>query len=483
MDTVRKQRKQQGGAQSSNGNTQTYELPVSSLHDPNGSDVSSPMSSTSNATRMSPNFGQLLTSPQSDDNTSFIIPPTPLLGAPNGNILQQGMTFNSRTSVSPGGAETSNSDTVARKPSQSGTQLNSTLPLGLTNGCSLTDSKNECYLNTLVQCFRYVKNVQEGLRKCTDNELAKSWVALYDALRTNNAPDVEAKKTEFRTKVAMVLEDKNINKQQDISEVLNLFVNNIFSNHGRDDQSPTVQREPASETPSTETIKQSTPSTYHLYDYLYSKATEYINTSLSNVRNTAKDLYNSLHGQIVYQKACALRPHDISHTVEPFWMLTLPFPEDKGEPLTIKDLLDKYCEVENLTDDVSCVQNTVTSFITIWHMPDVLILTLNRFKNDNTKITTKVSIDKSFQYTPLKDLFSEGITYNLRSVAIHEGVDNNGHYYAYANTTIADTEKDAEWYKFNDSRVTKKDPQEDSQEDSQEVSKNVYMLVYERETR
>uniref|UniRef100_A0A3Q2CZ86 Ubiquitin carboxyl-terminal hydrolase 2 n=1 Tax=Cyprinodon variegatus TaxID=28743 RepID=A0A3Q2CZ86_CYPVA len=111
-----------------------------------------------------------------------------------------------------------------------------------------------------------------------------------------------------------------------------------------------------------------------------------------------------------------------------------------------------------------------TKKFTIQKFPKILVLHLKRFSE--ARRTSKLSTFVNF---PMKDLdlrefSSENSTnavYNLYAVSNHSGTTMGGHYTAYCRNPSS-----AEWYTFNDSRVT-------PMSSSQVRSSDAYVLFYE----
>lgn len=113
-----------------------------------------------------------------------------------------------------------------------------------------------------------------------------------------------------------------------------------------------------------------------------------------------------------------------------------------------------------------------------WHLPQVMILCLNRFVSTDGSSGSGRKLDDFVEF-PVTDLdlspFVQGpeaaggkkILYDLYAVSNHYGSLNSGHYTAYAKNR-----GDGKWYCFNDSLTPKEEPNP--------VTENAYILFYIR---
>lgn len=164
-----------------------------------------------------------------------------------------------------------------------------------------------------------------------------------------------------------------------------------------------------------------------------------------------------------------------SISIDSFRDLALSFPEkEKSEnwdaeaetEYSVQQLLDYYFTIEQLTLDsdnqyhcekckILCDGFRCTELL---QPPKNLILTLKHFRYDSRYHTrSKLLINKMFHdetisvkvRTSHDAKSSRNVQYQLHSAVVHSGVSlDSGHYYTFAR------EKDAVWYKFNDSYVS-----------------------------
>ncbi|KAI7900888.1 uncharacterized protein BX663DRAFT_532037 [Cokeromyces recurvatus] len=177
-----------------------------------------------------------------------------------------------------------------------------------------------------------------------------------------------------------------------------------------------------------------------------------------------------------------------STTYNDFMSLLLPIPlESSTHKLTIYDCLDEFSKKETLgeSNEWRCsrckAMRTATKQLTLSKLPDVLLVTLGRFKKegmfsnklDNDVDYPMVGLDlsKYVPYTmfpPNKPPEKSTFQYDLYAVSNHMGTSNGGHYTAFVRNGY-------EWYEFNDTKVQKI-------ENSQVVTKAAYNLFYVRST-
>lgn len=178
-----------------------------------------------------------------------------------------------------------------------------------------------------------------------------------------------------------------------------------------------------------------------------------------------------------------------SSKVETFFDLSMVV---QGIP-NLQESFCKYIESEQLngnnqyrTDEFGLQDALMgTEFI---KFPPVLHLHLRRFQFDYntlrmTKINDKFEFPISIDIKPyIIDSKEEDYTYDLYGVLVHNGRIGGGHYYAYLRTSTS-----PQWYKFNDSHVTKATVEEAVNDNfggynSIDVEKtySAYMLIYIR---
>ncbi|KAJ6659881.1 hypothetical protein lerEdw1_018337 [Lerista edwardsae] len=191
------------------------------------------------------------------------------------------------------------------------------------------------------------------------------------------------------------------------------------------------------------------------------------------------------HGQLLSQVTCITCNYK-SNTVEPFWDLSLEFPEryhsiNKGivpvnqTECMLTEMLAKFTETEALEGRIyACDQcnskrrksspkplilSEAKKQLMIYRLPQVLRLHLKRFRwsgrNHREKIGVHVLFDQVLNMEPyccrdtLSSLDKETFVYDLSAVVMHHGKGfGSGHYTAYCYNT-----EGGFWVHCNDSKL------------------------------
>ncbi|XP_078098300.1 ubiquitin carboxyl-terminal hydrolase 49-like isoform X1 [Mustelus asterias] len=194
------------------------------------------------------------------------------------------------------------------------------------------------------------------------------------------------------------------------------------------------------------------------------------------------------HGQLLSQVTC-LTCNYKSNTIEPFWDLSLEFPEryhclQKGatqlKECTLTEMLAKFTETEALEGRIyACDQcnskrrksspkplvlTEAQKQLMIYRLPQVLRLHLKRFsycvfrwsgRNHREKIGVHVNFDQVLNMEPYccrdssSTLGKESFIYDLSAVVMHHGKGfGSGHYTAYCYNTEGEF-----WVHCNDSKL------------------------------
>jgi ubiquitin C-terminal hydrolase len=135
--------------------------------------------------------------------------------------------------------------------------------------------------------------------------------------------------------------------------------------------------------------------------------------------------------------------------------------------ITLYDCLDSFTQPEELdyykqnNEDTNKYNKTVKLTL----LPQNLIIILKRFSKFGSKINTLVDIPLTLDMSKYCEVNIQKKTYDLYAIANHAGGLNGGHYYAYCKNA------DGNWYKFNDSIVTRIN-------EDQLSTPNAYCLFY-----
>ncbi|XP_025891332.1 ubiquitin carboxyl-terminal hydrolase 44 isoform X3 [Nothoprocta perdicaria] len=175
------------------------------------------------------------------------------------------------------------------------------------------------------------------------------------------------------------------------------------------------------------------------------------------------------HGQLLSQVTC-LACDNKSNTVEPFWDLSLEFPERyhcngkemaAQHPCLLTEMLSKFTETEALEGKIyACDQcNKAQKQLMVCRLPQVLRLHLKRFRwsgrNHREKIGVHVAFEQMLNMEPFccrespRALLPECFIYELSAVVMHHGKGfGSGHYTAYCFNS-----EGGFWVHCNDSKL------------------------------
>ncbi|XP_036107172.1 ubiquitin carboxyl-terminal hydrolase 44 [Molossus molossus] len=192
---------------------------------------------------------------------------------------------------------------------------------------------------------------------------------------------------------------------------------------------------------------------------------------------------NIFHGQLLSQVTC-LACDKKSNTIEPFWDLSLEFPERyqcsgkdmASQPCLVTEMLAKFTETEALEGKIymcdQCnskrrrfsskpvVLTEAQKQLMICHLPQILRLHLKRFRwsgrNNREKIGVHVGFKEILNMEPyccresVKSLRPESFIYDLSAVVMHHGKGfGSGHYTAYCYNS-----EGGFWVHCNDSKLS-----------------------------
>ena len=122
----------------------------------------------------------------------------------------------------------------------------------------------------------------------------------------------------------------------------------------------------------------------------------------------------------------------------------------------ISECLDNYCRVELLSSDNAWYNDKLKKYETVNRqvkfisLPDVIILSLNRFDNFNNKSRKNVrfTLDMTIDFGKYMLDSNERQLYNLYGVCCHKGSSNYGHYTSIVKNNIND-----KWYLYDDDNI------------------------------
>jgi ubiquitin carboxyl-terminal hydrolase 36/42 len=157
-----------------------------------------------------------------------------------------------------------------------------------------------------------------------------------------------------------------------------------------------------------------------IIDNTFSNITQEHNYVIARHNNfKISNVYKLFQGSHMHYIRC-LNCDNVSRTFEPFIIIDL----DINSQSSISELISRHYSTESRNnDDYTCdrckTKSKYDKSISIWKYPDVLFLSINRFKDINTKNIDQIKIDMR--------LFLNKI-YSLHSIGYHHGSLNSGHY-------------------------------------------------------
>lgn len=210
----------------------------------------------------------------------------------------------------------------------------------------------------------------------------------------------------------------------------------------------------------------------------------------AHYKNRHSIILDIFSGQQQTKTLCPNCEH-ISYRYDPFVDFNVPLPHNDtsfGSPAsyTLYDCLGQFTkinklDIDNLYHCDKCNSNSqATQIHSIWKLPNVLTIKLNRFKY--TVQNGKYSQDKinDFVFYPLNDLdmskyisspIDTNTRYKLFGISCHRGSPDMGHYYSYCLNQIKN-----QWYMFNDDSASEVLDYDDL------VTDDAYILFYQKQT-
>ena len=320
-------------------------------------------------------------------------------------------------------------------------EVNSTSFIGLQNlGCT-------CYLNSLLQVFYHIIPFRESLLKCSCKEEKKN--SLYET-----------------KKIFKSLKSINDSNYYTPKSFVNNFDNEKLNIHQQMD-----------------------------VDEFFANILDKLENRLKNTENENIIKYffqGRLNDALTFQKGCT--HHRINENT--FYSIQLQVQNRKN----IYESLDTLIEGELMSGDncIFCPQcNKKFPAIKSQNfkiLPRMLMFVLKRFEF-NYDTMRKIKINDRYEFPLELDMNKytneyinnknnkQNNKYVLKSVVVHQGNSEGGHYYAFIKDNLSQT-----WYKFNDTKVNKFDINNIANEtfggkdDDKQIEKNksAYLLFYEK---
>lgn len=233
--------------------------------------------------------------------------------------------------------------------------------------------------------------------------------------------------------------------------------------------------------------------TFHdalIQDVHYTLQGQIINDIDRQIKKAHQDwiaYYKGQDSQIIDLFGCQLRTdltclncHQVTYRFDPLMVIDLAIPTANGA--TLGECLNQFVTPEQLGENdlylcEKCnVRTSAHKRTTLWKLPQILIIKLNRFQHQMVngqyrpfKIASRIDYPISnLTLTPyLSSPVATQFTYELYAVTCHIGSLQGGHYYAICYNVLTKA-----WVRYNDTHV-------DTLNDTQEVvNNNAYILYY-----
>lgn len=311
----------------------------------------------------------------------------------------------------------------------------------MVNGLSgLANLGNTCYINSCMQILSHCDIINElliniDMNKLKDNNLLAEWKELNDIMWKKNCTIAPNK---FINNIQLTSKKYNIElftgfAQNDIHEFL-IFLIECFHNSIKRNVIISIDG--------------------HIYNKIDKLAYHCYDVIKSMYSNSYSELLNIFYGiEITF-----INSNDdgqiLSYKPQPFNIIDLSIPIS-GNECNILDCFDLYIKGEQLTGDNAwydeknnCKRDVIKS-VKFWSLPEILILHLKRFDNNNKKNNkiVHITINNLDLSGYVVGYNKDSYKYELFGVCNHSGSCLGGHY-------TANVKNDNKWYNFNDTVVS-----------------------------
>lgn len=369
---------------------------------------------------------------------------------------------------------------------------------------------NTCYLNTILQTFRYLKrfttllndetisrlvfekltrsmSYQEGILQF-DNTVLRNFRKLFQSMNINNKKLKSIKPLSIRTALRQKNEMFDNDFQQDVHEAFTSITEIIHQELSQkiDIPQPTTDLEIACKTHWSNDYSP----IYELFHGMYCE-TRTCSLCKHNNSNYAPNLclcldipkfesekyptdyskYIMIKSKISNVKLLDLEINNMIQCLTPETKRNIEFIDrnirEKTQSYTINECMELYSK-DSIIEDVQCSFcdqkcNAICKY-TMCIAPKILVIQLKRFSYNGSKICNPIELELTH------NIIVDDIIYHYKLSALinHNGHDIScGHYYSYAYS-----EDNNSWYMFNDSKTIKTAPANIN-------TSETYMLFYE----
>lgn len=295
---------------------------------------------------------------------------------------------------------------------------------------------NTCFVNASIQCLSHTyelndflnrKTYKKRINKIPESLLLLEWDKLRELMWSENCIIKPSGFVSAIQKVAN-LKDKDIFTgfaQNDLTEFLNFLLTSFHES---------IKREVEMDIKGN--IENNTDklaiSCYKMMKNMYSSEySEFLN------------MFYGIHVSKIISKESDYN----SVTPEPFFMLDVPISDNK----TLIDSVRLYTKVEHLDDKISTDngKEIATKQLVFWSLPNILIITLKRFNNENKKNTEMIDfpLDNFDLSEHMVGYNKKSYIYELYGICNHVGGVSGGHYTSFVKNA------NGKWYHYNDTNV------------------------------
>jgi len=301
---------------------------------------------------------------------------------------------------------------------------------------------NTCFINSTIQCLSHTYELnnflnsgtfKKRINKIPESLLLLEWNKLRELMWSENCI---IKPAGFISAVQKVARIKDIDifsgyAQNDLTEFLNFLLTSFHESIKREVEMNIKGNIENS-------VDKLAINCYKMMKNMYSKEySEFLN------------MFYGIHVSQISSK----ESNYTSSSPEPFFTLDVPI----GEKKTLLESIELYTQIETLDGDNKIFneetgnKELATKQLIFWNLPNILIITLKRFNNDNEKNDEMIDF-------PLENLdFSNHVVgynkdsykYDLFGICNHYGGVSGGHYTSFVKNA------NGNWYHFNDTNVNK----------------------------
>ena len=192
-------------------------------------------------------------------------------------------------------------------------------------------------------------------------------------------------------------------------------------------------------------------------------------------------IYDIFMGQYHQRVMCSACDH-INHTFPTFTNVQLTLPQSGNKPISIHNLLERFCRKETLQDCYNCDEckaKGVTAYkkTTFFRLPKVLVIQFVRFNWNGQKNSRFIdypiwNFDMT-KYVNFPQNDDEKFLYDLTAVTVHLGSTIGGHYWSISKVG-------RNYVKLDDERSTWISKKDGVVIGSSGHGATAYMLYYER---